>query len=116
LGGPNGVRAYPQSEASGDSAHLINLELRRSLQPVAQVAMDIMLFADFGVSRLVQDVWAGYTGEKMRHLSAIGLGVALNGKSDWTLRADYALRLGSELAQSEPDSRGRFWVQASKLF
>ncbi|MDD5390289.1 MAG: ShlB/FhaC/HecB family hemolysin secretion/activation protein [Gallionellaceae bacterium] len=116
LGGPNGVRAYPQAEAAGDDAHLINLELRYALDPLAQGSLDLMLLADFGVSRLVHDTWAGYTGESVRRLSSVGLGLAYKTPGDWRLRADYAWRLGSQSAQSEPDSSGRFWLQVVKLF
>lgn len=116
LGGPNGVRAYPQAEAAGDDAHLINLELRYALDPLAQGSLDLMLLADFGVSRLVHETWAGYTGDSVRRLSSAGIGIAYKTRGDWSLRADYARRLGSQAAQSEPDSAGRFWLQVVKLF
>ncbi len=116
LGGPNGVRAYPQAEAAGDDVHMLNLELRHTLGPVANGSLDLMLLADFGVSRLVHETWAGYTGEKVRTLSSAGIGVAYKTASDWNLRADYAWKLGSQAAQSEPDSAGRFWLQVTKLF
>ena len=116
LGGPNGVRAYPQAEAAGDDVHLINLELRRTLEPPAYGSLDLMLLADFGVSRLVHETWAGYTGESVRHLSSLGIGVVYKTPGAWSLRADYARRLGSQAAQSEPDRSGRFWLQVVKLF
>jgi len=116
LGGPNGVRAYPQAEAAGDDAHLLNFELRRALEPLAYGSLDLMLLADFGVSRLVHETWAGYTGESVRRLSSIGAGIAYKTPGDWSLRADYAWKLGSQAAQSEPDSSGRFWLQVVKLF
>lgn len=116
LGGPNGVRAYPQAEAGGDDVHLINLELRRTLEPLAQGSLDVLLLADFGVSRLVHETWAGYTGESVRRLSSLGMGVAYKTTNNWSVRADYARRLGSQAAQSEPDSPGRFWLQVVKLF
>lgn len=116
LGGPGGVRAYPQSEAAGDDVHLLNFEVRRALDPLADGSLDLMLLVDYGVSRLVHETWTGYTGDTMRHLSSAGLGLAYRARSNWTLRADYAWKLGKQAAVSEPDSDGRFWLQAVKLF
>jgi hemolysin activation/secretion protein len=116
LGGPSGVRAYPQAEAAGDDVHMINLELRHASYPFAKGVLNTMLLVDFGVSRLVHEAWTGYTGDQVIHLSSVGLGLAYQVNNDWTLRADYAWKLGKQKAQSEPDSNGRFWLQASKLF
>lgn len=116
IGGLSGVRGYPQSEASGDSAHLLRLELRHPLELTEGMTPDLLLSFDHGASRLVTDAWAGYTGARLRHLYSAGLGLVWRAAQDWNLRAEYAWRLGNEEALSEPDARGRFWFTLQKTF
>lgn len=114
LGGPFGVRGYPTSEASGDRAHLLRLELGYPLLLDEGVNPDLILSLDHGASRGVTDPWPGLTGARLRHLYSAGVGLAWNSPTKWRLRLEYALALGSEAALSEPDRPGRFWFSFSR--
>jgi hemolysin activation/secretion protein len=116
LGGPYGVRAYPQAEASGDDAHLLRMELTHGLEPLPSGALELLWTLDYGVSRQVHRAWTGYTGANTRHLASMGVGLLWKGRGDWSLRADYAHRIGTEASVAEPDARARFWLDLVKLF
>jgi len=122
LGGPNGVRAYPQGEAGGDQGWLGTLELRYNL-PVkehsasgksAQDTYQLSLFVDGG------SVWENHSpftiGENRRNLAGMGLGFQWNRADNFALRLSYAWKLGSEQAISDNDANGRFWWQFYKFF
>jgi hemolysin activation/secretion protein len=49
-------------------------------------------------------------------LSGAGLGVYWTRAQDFSVKAFYARKLGSEEALSAPDKGGRVWVQAVKYF
>lgn len=112
LGGASGVRAYPQGEAAGDNGYFFTGELRWNMPtPRLQLAA----FFDNGHVTVNKSSWNG-SGENDRTLSGAGLGVILGRPGDYTLRLDYAWKLGSESAQSDTDKNGRFWVRGSKYF
>ncbi len=72
LGGPNGVRAYPVGEASGDEGHIINTELRFNLPVSAeQGTLQLCGFYDAGHITINKE----YTG--------IPFGTATNLNSYW---------------------------------
>nr|WP_320147448.1 ShlB/FhaC/HecB family hemolysin secretion/activation protein [uncultured Anaeromusa sp.] len=112
LGGATGVRAYPQGEAAGDTGYLASGELCWNLPtPAVQLAA----FVDHGHVTLNKNTWTG-AGGNTRTLSGAGLGLILSRPGDYSLRLDYAWKLGSETAQSDTDKNGRFWFRASKSF
>jgi hemolysin activation/secretion protein len=49
-------------------------------------------------------------------LSGAGLGAYWTKARDFSIKAFYAWKLGSEDALSAPDKSGRFWIQAVKYF
>ena len=116
LGGMNGVRAYPEGEAYADEGALLTLELRKQLDVSAQSVGQVHLaaFIDAGTVKLHHQAWAA--GEQRRHLSGAGLGVYWTQVRDFSVRAFYARKLGSEDATSAPDKSGRLWVQGVKYF
>jgi len=118
LGGANGVRAYPQGEASGDEGYLLTLELRRTLPTPKPLTGDLQLitFLDTGHIKVNKELWPGYTGKNSRTLSALGLGFILSKQTDFSVRMDYAWKLSSEDATSDKDENGRFWIQGMKYF
>lgn len=108
LGGANGVRAYPQGEASGDSGYQATAELRCNM-PLPYLSL--ATFVDFG-----EVEQRGYD-DRHRNLAGWGIGVQYAKAGDYYLRLDYARKLNGEAFQSEDkDKNGRLWFQAYKLF
>lgn len=109
LGGPYGVRAYPQGEVSGDQGWLGSAELRWRLAPAWQA----QLFYDEGKVRINQAPWS--SGNNERRLAAWGLGLGWQ-DAGWALRGTLAWRAGTDAVISEPDRSPRAWVQAARYF
>lgn len=113
LGGLNGVRAYPQGEASGDEGYKGTLELRQALMPNLQGT----LFYDFGSIRINKNPF-GAPASNSRNLAGVGLG--LNAGFDQVqLRAAMAWRTDGGVPTSLPASAVRtptLLLQASLAF
>jgi hemolysin activation/secretion protein len=116
LGGPYGVRAYPQGEASGDIGYVASAEYRHIIPLKARPDQTLQLaaFLDNGAVRINKSNYSG--GDNYRHLSGCGIGLLWGRTDDWLLRLTYAWKLGSEKYQSEEDGNGRFRVQFVKYF
>jgi hemolysin activation/secretion protein len=117
LGGMDGIRAYPQGEAFGDEGYVANIEGRLLLTGVsARVPGDVHLlgFVDAGHVRINRNPWDA--SPNARDLTGAGVGVSWSDPGNFSVRALYAARLGSEEAMSAPDRSGRFWIQAIKYF
>lgn len=117
LGGMNGIRAYPQGEASGDEGYLINLEARWLLPRLSdRIAGDVHLigFVDAGSVTFNKQPWAA--GVNQRNLGAAGVGASWGEAGNFLIRSYYARKLGNDAATSAPDRSGRFWVQLIKYF
>jgi hemolysin activation/secretion protein len=115
LGGPNGVRAYPVSEAAGPQGRVINLELRWRLTPQWLITP----FYDYGrIEKRNADTLRNYS------LQGAGVSVTWTGSGGWMTRATLAHRLGDNPnanAQTGHDQDGslnknRFWLTASHSF
>ena len=108
LGGADGVRAYPQGEASGSSGYQATAELRYAT-PVKNLSL--ASFVDWGEVKLSKAY-----GDS-RNLAGWGVGLQYAQANDYYLRVDYARKLNSEAYQSEEnDKNGRVWFLAYKLF
>jgi hemolysin activation/secretion protein len=117
LGGMDGVRAYPQGEGFGDEGYLLQLEARLRLARLSASAggiVQLVGFVDTGHVSIDRNPW--YAGDNARDLSAAGVGLTWTDPGRFALRTYYAVKLGSEEAQSAPDRAGRFWIQAIKYF
>ncbi|MDP2834179.1 MAG: ShlB/FhaC/HecB family hemolysin secretion/activation protein [Pseudomonadota bacterium] len=129
MGGPNGVRAYPQGEAASDEGHLLSLEGRWDL-PVRSDWGDLQLqaFLDTAFVRLHKSEWAGWQGtnpnaKNAYALAGAGLGLTLSKPSSYAVRASYAFKIsdnpGRDASGKDSDNTdddGRFWFQAVKWF
>lgn len=114
LGGANGVRAYPANEASGDEAWLFSGELHWIIPlPEKKHMLQLIGFYDTGVSHIAKDSTAS---DNRRALSGAGLGVIWGLPGDYSVKVNYAWKLGSAAAQSDTDKSGRLWLQAVKTF
>jgi hemolysin activation/secretion protein len=117
LGGMYGVRAYPEGEAYADQGYVMTLEARLNLPKFSEKQLgqvQLIGFVDTGYVIVNKNPWTG--GDNSRTLSGAGVGVNWSEVNNFTVRAFYAHKLGSEMATSAPDSSGRFWIQAVKYF
>lgn len=117
LGGFNGVRAYPQSEASGDCGIIARAELRWLL-PLKKEDQQLQLAAyyDCGALRINKDAGTS-VGGNYRHLQGVGVGIVWSRYEDWFIRADYAWRVGHERPLSDTSHpNGHFWIRGGVYF
>lgn len=113
LGGVTGVRAYPQSEATGDEGYKATVELRRTLTASLQGT----LFYDFGSVKINKTAF-GPAGANDRNLAGAGFGLNAS-LATVQLRASLAWRTKGGLPTSVPPSaakRPTLWVQAAIAF
>lgn len=113
LGGVNGVRAYPQGEASGDEGHRFTLELRHSLATNLQG----LLFYDMGKISINRNPY-GATTSNSRELAGAGIGLNAAYKA-FSLRTALAWRTSGGLPATVPASaakRPTLWMQGVFAF
>jgi hemolysin activation/secretion protein len=124
LGGPQGVRAYPTGEASGDEGWLLNLEWRREIDRNWR----FVVFVDHGEIRLHRNTWSTWNAVTPRLDNQYGLS-GFGASAVWTptvnsqISATLAQRLGNNPARAPngDDSDGRpaqpqLWIQVSAAF
>lgn len=115
LGGVNGVRAYPQGEASGDVGYSARAELRWLLPLKKQdQSLQLATYLDHGAVRINK---SSSSDDNYRKLQGMGIGLIWSRKDDWFLRTDYAWRLGAERPASDTTfGNGHFWIQGGVYF
>jgi len=115
LGGPNGVKAYPQGEAPGDSGYLLNVEMRYEL-PGDWIPgrTQLLGLVDTGEVSINENPFV--PGANRRRLSSAGFGVNWIGAQDFNVRLLVAHRLGNSRATSDTDAAARAWLQLIKRF
>lgn len=120
LGGPAGVRAYPQDEGSGSEGLLLNLEVRARLP----ANFGATAFVDAGQVRINKDNdILGGAADNTAALKGAGLSASWTASFGLTLQATVSRRIGRN---PNPTSTGddqdgsltmnRFWLQASMPF
>ena len=125
LGGPQGVRAYPTGEASGDEGWLLNLEWRQEIDRDWRVS----IFADHGEITLHRNPWANWNAATPNipnryTLSGAGASLVWTPAAGAQVAATLASRLGKNPARdaatgNDSDSRPaapRLWLQGSMAF
>lgn len=124
LGGPQGVRAYPTGEASGDSGWLLNLEWRREIDRNWRAS----LFVDHGEISLHRNSWANWNATtpdlgNRYALSGAGASLVFTPTPQAQIIATLASRLGRNPARDpsgrDSDNRTaapRLWLQANLSF
>ena len=109
LGGANGVRAYPQGEASGDNGILGSLELSYH---TGVPNLTLSTYLDMGHVQYAND---GKDGNET--LKGWGLGLTYNRPGDYFLRLDWARRIGLPDGASEAaKARNRLWFTIGKVW
>ena len=114
LGGPNGVRAYPQGEAAGDDGFVFTAELRYRVPQAPVDSLELVALLDHGESRINHSSFA--PGANTRKLSGAGIGINVASGSGWLLRSVWSWRTGNEPATSDTPRSGRGWLQVVKFF
>jgi hemolysin activation/secretion protein len=117
LGGAYGVRAYPEGEAYGDQGVIATAEARLMLGhwtgPLPG-QLQLIAFVDAGRVDYAHNPW--FDGPNHANRSGYGAGLNWFGPDNLIVRATYAHRFGDQMATSEPDHAGRFWLQIVTLF
>jgi len=128
LGGPNGIRAYPVGEASGDEGHLFNIDLRYDLPLPATIGtFQLNGFYDAGYITLHKNLWANAvvtaTNENSYWLQGAGVGLNYSYSSRISLRGIWAHVIGNNPGRSVSGNDGdgrsdqnRFWLQCLMYF
>lgn len=107
LGGANGVRAYPQGEASGDTGFLGSLELRYHT-PLPGLSLSTYFDTGHMMER---------GSDSSMILKGWGVGVSYTKPNDWFARFDYARRIGLDRnASTDAKSRARMWFILGKVW
>jgi hemolysin activation/secretion protein len=116
LGGPNGVRAYPLFEATGDEGHIVTGELRYLLPQFTAWFPDTTVFGfiDAGWAKLNHSPPPG-TPDNDRHLRAYGFGFNAAKANNYLVRGTLAWHDGDD-PLADKDRAPRFWFLVSKQF
>ena len=109
VGGTNGVRAYEDSELSGDKGYALSLDLSYQLPKISEVNHNTSIFIDHAKVWKNTDIFN--TDENTRILNAIGLGYSLSYNS-FDLKATFAHGFGGE---STPTSEADFSTSKNKF-
>lgn len=118
LGGADGVRAFPQGEAAGDDGYKLTGELRWRLPGLSTGKDNVYLagFYDYGSVIVNHKPWTGAGDSNRRSLMGAGLGLLWTRSPDFSLRLDYAWKIGKESATADTDKNGRLWIQGVHYF
>ena len=109
LGGPNAVRAYPQSEGPGDEGYTATAELRYHTKCPGLI---LSTYLDTGYVNVRRDGTQGET-----NLNGWGIGISYSKPQQWFARFDYARRIGFDSNVSrEAYSKDRMWFLLGKIF
>ena len=114
LGGPNGVRAYPQGEGVGDDGFLGTAELRYTLPPWGWLTRpQVFAFFDGGTVRINQDQF-----RRLNRMSQYGAGIGVNFLvgGNFSLRGSVAWRIGAEPVPGASNASPQGWIQLVKFF
>ena len=125
LGGPDGVRAYPVLEGSGDEGWLGTVELRAAATP----SLQLTAFYDHGSIKQNDKPWAGWNAANPSQanrysLKGAGVGVIYTQPGRFVIRGSVARRIGDNpaaLAVTGADNDGslhklRGWISMVASF
>lgn len=124
LGGPQGVRAYPTGEATGDGGWLLNLEWRRELGS----AVRAVAFIDHGEVKQHETTWANWNAgnsalQNRYVLTGIGGSISWNPTVNSQFSSTLASRVGKNPGRDSADhdsdnrpARLMLWLQGSAQF
>ncbi len=115
LGGPNGVRAYPQGEGVGDDGFLGTAELRYTLPTWGWLTRpQVFAFFDGGTVRINQDQFRPGINRVSQYGAGIGANLLFVG--NFSLRGGVAWRVGPEPVPGVSNASSQGWIQLVKFF
>jgi hemolysin activation/secretion protein len=115
LGGPNGVRAYPQGEGVGDDGFLGTAEVRYLLPAWGWLVQpQAFAFFDGGTIRINQEPFRAGLNRISQY--GAGIGVNLLFARGFSLRGSIAWRIGSEPVPGVSNASSQGWIQIVKFF
>jgi hemolysin activation/secretion protein len=115
LGGPGGVRAYPQGEGVGDVGLLGTAELRYTLPPWGWLAgPQVFAFFDGGTIRINHDPFLPVQNRISLHGAGVGFNLLTAG--GFAVRGSVAWRIGAEPVPGVTNPSSRGWIQIVKFF
>lgn len=96
LGGPYGVRAYPNSEGQGDHGVMANVELKHGFSPT----IEGMIFYDWGLIQQHQNTYASWNSNNVSlkniyELQGMGVGARWNPNQTTTVNWIFSSTIGS---------------------
>ncbi|WNO07825.1 ShlB/FhaC/HecB family hemolysin secretion/activation protein [Teredinibacter sp. KSP-S5-2] len=117
LGGPNGIRAYPVLEATGDTGAIFTFELRYQFD-------DSILLTGFLEAGEVVQKQTQVQAEDSHSLNGLGMSLAWTHSSNFSATIDIARRIGNNPLKDPVtgnDSNGSktlwpIWIRVSKKF
>jgi hemolysin activation/secretion protein len=121
LGGPSSIRAYPNSEISGDDGYFYNIDLKQKLPNNFTASV----FYDYGWVKRNHQTWLTDTSTLPKNISlnGIGVGVAYDHQNGFGTKMEVGKKLSSNEAQdgNGNDSDGtndkyRIWLSARYNF
>lgn len=113
LGGPNGVRAYPQGEGAGDEGWLSRLELRHGLGRMGGFGVEGFLFYDAGRVRIDKNPWDPAQVSNHRSLQGAGLGLVFTRPRALSVSVGVAFKPTSTPSTVEASHSPTLWLQVS---
>lgn len=116
LGGADGVRAFPQGEASGDEGYKLTGEFRWRLPGLSSGKNSLYLNGFYDCGSVVVNKRPYSADANRRSLRGAGLGLLWMRDQDFAIRLDYAWKIGKEQAMTDNDRNGRLWLQGVKYF
>jgi hemolysin activation/secretion protein len=102
LGGPYGIRAYPNSEGQGDHGLMANIELKHGFSPT----LEGMIFYDWGWIQQQQNTYSGWdrdntNQENIYELQGIGVGANWNVTPTTNINWVFSTTLGSNNGEDD---------------
>ena len=107
-GGPNAVRAYDTNAVSGDSGHLISIELQHNLDVGFGGQWQAVAFVDSAEVTVNKTPWVAGTNAAALH--GAGLGINVTGENQWNAKAYVAVPIGAQPALVSSTQSARAWV------
>jgi hemolysin activation/secretion protein len=115
LGGPYGIKAYPEGEGSGDTGYIVSAELRFELsRSWIPGHTQLLVLADTGAITILQSPFV--SGPNYRRLHSAGVGLNWYGAQNLRARLLVAHQVGGAPALSDTDKSIRGWLQVYKIF
>jgi hemolysin activation/secretion protein len=114
LGGPNGVRAFPQGTVTGDEGYLLTLEARRQLPILWPGQWQLTVFYDQGHVRVSRNPWS--SASNSRSISGAGFGLDVIQTSVWSIRSSVAWKTDDSAPAAKTDWGPQFWLQVVRYF